>query len=162
MQEEGIGTGLFGLGLSGLGALLRLGRAGVSAVKATPRMAGQAFRQLPVPVQRTIVNTAEYGPPAFDLSREIAKGRDPLQVTAEIVSGEVGGRKLRAVTGNPLGKFVLDPLGNLIGQEVSRQGAEFGIRMGQQPAVAAPASVPSTVPGDPTMPEWRRRLEQGY
>lgn len=162
MQEEGIGTGLFGLGLSGLGALLRLGRAGVSAVKATPRMAGQAFRQLPVPVQRAIINTAEYGQPVYSVAKGVAEGRDPRQVVAEVVSGEAVGRKTRGLTKNPLGYAALDLIGNELGQFVSREGSEFGIRMGQQPAVATPASVPSTVPGDPTMPEWRRRLEQGY
>lgn len=152
MQEEGFGLGLIGSGLSGL---INLGRAGTQIVRGTPRMAMQAFRSLPTPVQQTIRTTLEYGQPVHQVASETAQGRDPRRVLAEVISGEVVGRKLRGVTSNPVGKFVMDPVGNFLGSGTSWLGTELMLRQGQQPSVA-PVAQPSS-----GVPEWRRQLEQG-
>ena len=153
-DDGGIGglTGLINLGAGGFGLLLRGGQ----KLMQVPRMAGQAYSRLPQPVQQSINRTLEYGPPIFDFTRSVASGQDPLRAATEIISGEVTGRTMRRGATNPILFGVRDVVGNVLGQGVSRMGTDFGMQMGQQPTETAPGT------SDPTMPEWRRRLEQGY
>jgi len=174
-DDGGIGalTGLFNLGASGLGLVMRGVQQVPRIVQQVPRivqqgprvlqqgqrvvrMAGDKFNRLPQPVQATVRNVVEYGFPVFNYGQAVGKGQDPLEAAAEVISGEVAGRVWRGGARTMGGTVVRDIAGNVLGDTAAKTGISFGKWLGEQPTETVPSPV------DPTMPEWRRAYEQGY
>jgi hypothetical protein len=167
-DDGGLGalTGLLNLGAGGVNLFMRGVQQVPRIVQQGPRvlqqgqrvvrMAGDKFNRLPQPVQATVRNVVEYGFPVFNYGQAVGKGQDPLEAAAEVISGEVAGRVWRGGGRTIGGKVVRDIAGNVLGDTAAKTGISFGKWLGEQPTETAPGT------SDPTMPEWRRRLEQGY